>query len=98
MAGIGLSPGCVPCDEGCIHQTFVGMCHNLLSYSFISTSIYNSVHHICEYNQLQNCSNHFDTPCINTLHKGDDDDDDDDGNNNNNNNNNFNHTCGISTI
>jgi len=37
---------------------------NLLSYSFISTGIYNSVHHTCEYNQLQNCSNHFDTPCI----------------------------------
>jgi len=33
-----------------------------LSYSFISTSIYNSVHHTCEYNQLQNRSNHFDTP------------------------------------
>ena len=37
---------------------------NLLSYSFISTSIYNSVHHTCEYNQLQNRSNHFDIPCI----------------------------------
>ena len=37
---------------------------NVLSYSFISTSIYNSVHHTCEYNQLQNRSNHFDTPCI----------------------------------
>jgi len=35
---------------------------NLLSYSFISTSIYNSVHHTCGYNQLQNRSNHFDTP------------------------------------
>jgi len=32
------------------------------SYSFISTSIYNSVHHTCKYNQLQNRSNHFDTP------------------------------------
>ena len=37
---------------------------NLLSYSFISTSTYNSVHHTCEYNQLQNRSNHFDTPGI----------------------------------
>ena len=37
---------------------------NLLSYSFISTKIYNSVHHTCEYDQLQNRSNHFDTPCI----------------------------------
>ena len=25
MAGIGLLPRCVPCDEGCIHRTFVGM-------------------------------------------------------------------------
>ena len=25
MAGIGLSPRCVPCDEGCIHRTFVGI-------------------------------------------------------------------------
>jgi len=37
---------------------------NLLSYSFISTSIYNSVHHTCEYNQLQNRSNHFDILCV----------------------------------
>ena len=37
---------------------------NLLSYSFISTSIYNSVHHTCEYNHLPNRSNHFDTRCI----------------------------------
>ena len=36
----------------------------MLSYSFISTSIYNSVHHTCEYNQLQNRSNHFDTPGV----------------------------------
>ena len=51
---------------------------NLLSHSFISTSIYNSVHHTCEYNELQNRSNHFDTPCIcqlltyshvNSMHK-----------------------------
>jgi len=37
---------------------------NLLSYSFIYTSIYNSVHHTCEYNQLQTRSNNFDTPCL----------------------------------
>ena len=37
---------------------------NLLSYSFISTRTYSYVHHTCEYNQLQNRSNHFDTPCI----------------------------------
>jgi len=36
---------------------------HFLSYSFISTSIYSSVHHTCEYNQLQNRSNHFGTPC-----------------------------------
>ena len=35
-----------------------------MSYSLISTSIYNSVHHTCEYNQFQNRSNHFDTPGI----------------------------------
>ena len=39
-------------------------CNIKYSYSFISTSIYNSVHHTCEYNQLQNRSNHFDTTCI----------------------------------
>jgi len=45
---------------------------NLLSHSFISTSIYNSVRHTCEYNQLQNRSNHFDTPClIGTRSEGD---------------------------
>jgi len=34
---------------------------NLYSYSFVSSSIYNCVHHTCEYNQLPNRSNHFDT-------------------------------------
>ena len=34
MAGIGLSPRCVPCDEGCIHRTFVGMCHKLVELLF----------------------------------------------------------------
>jgi len=34
MAGIGLSPQCVPCDEGCIHQTFVGMGHKLVELLF----------------------------------------------------------------
>ena len=34
MAGNGLSPRCVPCDEGCIHRTFVGMCHKLVELLF----------------------------------------------------------------
>jgi hypothetical protein len=34
MTGIGLSPRCVPCDEGCVHQTFVGMCHKLVELLF----------------------------------------------------------------
>jgi hypothetical protein len=37
---------------------------NLYNYSFITTGIYNSVHHTCEYNQLPIRSSHFDTPCI----------------------------------
>ena len=57
MAGIGLSPQCVTYIENLWVYVI-----NLLSYSFISTSIYNSVHHTCGYNQLQNRSNHFDTP------------------------------------
>ena len=31
---IGLSPQCVPCDEGCIHQTFVGVYHKLVELLF----------------------------------------------------------------
>jgi len=31
--------------------------------------IYNSVHHTSEYNQLQNRSNHFDTPGISPTKK-----------------------------
>jgi len=27
-------PRCVPCDEGCIHRTFVGMCHKLVELLF----------------------------------------------------------------
>jgi len=34
MAGTGLSPRCVPCDEGCTHRTFVGMCHKLVELLF----------------------------------------------------------------
>ena len=34
MAGIGLSPRCVLCDEGCTHQTFVGMYHKLVELLF----------------------------------------------------------------
>jgi len=40
------------------------MCHKLVKLLFHFYSIYNSVHHTCEYNQLQNRSNHFDTPGI----------------------------------
>jgi hypothetical protein len=36
---------------------------HLYNYSFITTGIYNSVHHPCEYDQLPNRSNHLDTPC-----------------------------------
>jgi len=34
MAGIGLWPRCVPCDEGCTHRTFVGMYHKLVELLF----------------------------------------------------------------
>ena len=34
VAGIGLSPRCVPCDKGCIHRTFVGMYHKLVELLF----------------------------------------------------------------
>ena len=34
MAGIGLSSRCVPCGKGCIHRTFVGMCHKLVELLF----------------------------------------------------------------
>jgi hypothetical protein len=34
MAENGLSPRCVPCDEACIHRTFVGMCHKLAELLF----------------------------------------------------------------
>jgi len=37
------------------------------SYSFISTSIYKSVHHTFKYNQFPNCCNHFDTCSIGLL-------------------------------
>jgi hypothetical protein len=37
---------------------------NLYNSCFIITSVYNSVHHTCEYNQLPNRSNHFDTHFI----------------------------------
>jgi hypothetical protein len=40
---------------------------NVYNYSFITTSIYNSVHHTCEYNQLPIRSNHFGTLCISIL-------------------------------
>jgi hypothetical protein len=43
---------------------------NLYHYYFISTSMYNSVHHTCEYNQLPNRFNHFDTPCIYHYYAG----------------------------
>ena len=34
MVGIGLSPRCVPCDEGRIHRIFIGMCHKLVELLF----------------------------------------------------------------
>jgi len=34
LEGTGLSPRCVPCDEGCIHRTFVGVCHKLVELLF----------------------------------------------------------------
>ena len=34
VAGIGLSPRCVPCDQGCTRRTFVGMCHKLVELLF----------------------------------------------------------------
>jgi len=34
MAGIGLPPWCVPCDEDCTHRTFVGMYHKLAELLF----------------------------------------------------------------
>jgi hypothetical protein len=61
MAGIGLSPRCVPCDKGCTHWTFVDMYHKLVELLF--HFIYKSVHHTCEHNQLPHRSNHFDTGC-----------------------------------
>jgi hypothetical protein len=30
VAGIGLSPRCVPCDQGCTHRKSVGMYHKLV--------------------------------------------------------------------
>jgi hypothetical protein len=61
---IQLPPVCVPCDQGCTHQTLVALCViNSLSYSFISTSFCNSVQHTHEHNQLPNCINHFGTQC-----------------------------------
>jgi len=75
----GMLTGCVVAQTLCPSRNPKGSSHkglnrgtvqatdvviNMLSYSFISTRIYNTVHHTCEYNQLQNRSNHFDTPCI----------------------------------
>jgi len=34
LCGIGLSPRCVLCDEGCVHRAFVGMCHKLVELLF----------------------------------------------------------------
>jgi hypothetical protein len=34
---------------------------NLCNYAFITASTFTYVHHTFEYNQLSNCSNHFDT-------------------------------------
>ena len=34
VAGIGLSPRCVPCDQACKHRTFVGMYHTLVELFF----------------------------------------------------------------
>jgi hypothetical protein len=34
VAGIGLSPQCVPCDQGCTHWTFVGRYHKLVELLF----------------------------------------------------------------
>jgi hypothetical protein len=48
-AGIGLSPRCVPVTMGAHIEHLWACSINLNNYSFITTSIYNSVHHTCEY-------------------------------------------------
>ena len=42
MAGNGQSPRCVPCDKGCMYETFVGMYHKLVQLLFHFTSSFSS--------------------------------------------------------